>query len=375
MRGLIDQLSATIDKIYAAAADGSRWGEALHAIEDITGSVGAVVGFVPKNEGDQGFNLAGRFTAEQCATYTRQFQSICRRTRYMIDHPQLDVVYDSLLISEREMDTDPVYDWFGRHDLRYFVGAGLPETREYRVVCSLQRSPGQGHVQGPDLDLFKLLKPHLARAVSLADKLGTLRSRNRFSSAILEALPQAVFALDDQATLLFANMKARQLLAYGDGLQISAGQIMVAAHDEQRLLDRAIQGAIEPLGGNATCWVRVSRPSGRSPYALFVSPLNVAGDELTAAVAKVVVVIHDPASQRPVCAAMLTSLYGLTEAEARLASALSGGHSLESAAALLRVKPSTARAHLKVVFRKVGINRQQDLVRLLASLSAAAPPI
>lgn len=375
MRGLIDQLSATIEKIYAAAADSSRWGEALHAIEDLTGSAGAVVGFVPKNEGHLGFNLAGRFTLEQCATYSEQFQSICKRTRYMVEHPRLDVVYDSLLISEQEMDKDPVYDWFGQHDLRYFVGASLKETREYRVVCSLQRSPGQGHVQGSDIDLFKSLKPHLARAVSLADKLGTLRTRDRFSSAILEALPQAVFVLDEQAKLLFANMKARQLLAAGDGLQISGSQIMTAAHDEQRPLDQAIQGAIEPLTGNSTCWIRVSRPSGRSPYALFVSPMNVAGDDLTAAVAKVLVVIHDPASHQPACADMLISLYGLTETEARLASALSGGHSLESAAALLRHRPSTARAHLKAVFRKVGVNRQQDLVRMLATLSAAAPAL
>ena len=72
---------------------------------------------------------------------------------------------------------------------------------------------------------------------------------------------------------------------------------------------------------------------------------------------------------------MLASLYGLTETEARLASALSGGHSLESAAALLRHRPSTARAHLKAVFRKVGVNRQQDLVRMLATLSAAAPAL
>ena len=103
--------------------------------------------------------------------------------------------------------------------------------------------------------------------------------------------------------------------------------------------------------------------------------MNVAGDDLTAAVAKVRVVIHDPASQQPVGAETLTSLYGLTDAEARLASALSGGHSLESAAVLLHVQPSTVRAHLKAVFRKVGVNRQQDLVRLLASLSTAVPAI
>jgi DNA-binding CsgD family transcriptional regulator len=65
---------------------------------------------------------------------------------------------------------------------------------------------------------------------------------------------------------------------------------------------------------------------------------------------------------------MLGGVYGLTEAEARLASALSAGHSIESAAANLGVQVTTARSQLKSVFRKVGVNRQQDLTRILASL-------
>jgi DNA-binding CsgD family transcriptional regulator len=35
------------------------------------------------------------------------------------------------------------------------------------------------------------------------------------------------------------------------------------------------------------------------------------------------------------------------------------------------VQVTTARSQLKSVFRKVGVNRQQDLVRLLASLRAS----
>ena len=56
-------------------------------------------------------------------------------------------------------------------------------------------------------------------------------------------------------------------------------------------------------------------------------------------------------------------------AEARLAVALAGGHSLQSAAQLLQVSPETVRFHLKNLFRKLGVNRQQDLVRMLLELS------
>lgn len=371
---MLDQFSDTIDKLYAAAADRGRWQDALHSIEDLTGSVGAVIGFVPKTPGEVGFNLSGRFTAEQCATYSKDYQPICRRTHYMIEHPDLDLVYDGLILSEQEMSTDPVYDWFGQHDLRYFVGSGLAATQQHFVVWTLQRSPGQGHVQRSDMELFKLIKPHLSRTLALADQLGTLTSFDRFSSAVLDALPQALFALDRRGKVLFANAAATALVDAGDGLLDVGGRLQTTSNTEQALLDRLISEAAYVRSGSGDGWLRVSRSNGGLPYAVLVAPLSVSDEQLIAAGAKILVVVHDTASCRRASVEMLTSIYGLTDTEARIASALSGGHSVDSAAALLVMKPSTARFHLKAIFRKLGVGRQQDLVRLLTSLSMLSPP-
>ena len=62
---------------------------------------------------------------------------------------------------------------------------------------------------------------------------------------------------------------------------------------------------------------------------------------------------------------LLASLYGLTPAEAELASLLSAGHSIEEAAEIRGVTLNTARSQMKRVFSKTGVNRQADLVRLL----------
>ena len=106
---------------------------------------------------------------------------------------------------------------------------------------------------------------------------------------------------------------------------------------------------------------------------MFVSPLRTGDDELLSANAKVLVIVHDTAQRRGADLDMLAALFGLTDAEARLASALSAGHSLESAAAMLGIRQATARTELKSVFRKAGVSRQQDLVRLLTSLSSIGP--
>lgn len=373
-----DQLSATIEKIYSAAADGGRWGEAFAAVERITDCAGVVVNLVAKDGTADSRTLFGprileHGSSSEVEDYDRDLLPICPRVAAGIAHPNASYLCDYMIISESGMDRDPVYDWYGRHGLRYFVGSSLGETGRHRLMWSVQRTPSQGHAQHDDIRLFELLKPHIARSLTLADQLGTLRSQQRFTSAIIEALPQAVFALDANGIMLFANSLGRDLLSVADGMSLESGRLRTTLPRDQTMLDFAIRGAIDSANYSSGGWVSISRRSMRLAYAVFVAPLRDAEEELTVAAARVLVIVHDPSAHQCADQKMLTSLYGLTETEARLASALSGGHSVESAAALLRIQPSTVRAHLKAVFRKVGVNRQQDLVRMLATLSMAVP--
>ncbi len=70
---------------------------------------------------------------------------------------------------------------------------------------------------------------------------------------------------------------------------------------------------------------------------------------------------------------MLGALYRLTPAEARLADALGAGMTVASAADACGVKKDTARIQLKTVFAKMNVNRQAEMVRLLASLAFVRP--
>jgi DNA-binding CsgD family transcriptional regulator len=238
------------------------------------------------------------------------------------------------------------------------------------AMWSLQRSKAQGDAQRPEIDLLELLTPHLARALTLADQLGTLDWFARFSSAMFEASPNAIFALDGSGTILFANSRAELCLQAADGLCSMDGTLGVALKSEQAALARLICDAAAAAPAEGGGWTRVSRISGRPPYAVFVAPLHIRDEELLAESVRVLVIVHDTGEHRHADVAMLAGVYGLTEAEARLASALSAGHSVESAAATLGVQVNTARSQLKSVFRKIGVNRQQDLVRLLTSLRA-----
>ena len=363
---MLDRFSATIQLLYAAAGGAAPWSEALLSIEELTGSTAAVINLVPKATAVGPKNLVGNIAPENVAEWERNYMSMCPRVAAGLAMPNASYLCDYMIMSEAEMSRDPVYDWYKRHDLRYFVGSTLVDTPRYKVMWSLQRSPAQGHAQQPEIDLVELLKPHLARALSLADQLGTLESFSRFSSAMFEASPNGLFALDAGGAILFANSRGEAHIRTADGLRSEGGKLSAFLAAECAALDRLVREASADMAGGG--WTRVSRPSGGPPYAVFVAPLNVQDDELLAESIKVLVIVHDTGEHRRADAAMLGAVYGLTEAEARLASALSAGHSIESAAAKLGVQVTTARSQLKSVFRKVGVNRQQDLVRLLASL-------
>jgi len=373
---MLEEFSATIERIYAAACESERWTEALSGVEQLSRSAGAVVHLVPKTPGGKLVSLLGtsghaHFPADEVAEWTRDYAALCPRLNAAPRFADTPFICDQMILDEREMDRDPVYQWYGEHGLRYFIGSTLYESSRVQTVWSLQRTKGQGHVQQAEIALFERLKPHLARALSLADQLGSLRSHRRFSAAVLEAMPQALFALDEGGAILFANSRAEACLRAADGLASRDGRLRAALPSQQAALDELIRDAAQV--GASSGWARLSRPGGRLPYAVFASPLRADDDDLLTANAKVLVVVHDTAHRRGADLGMLTTLFGLTDAEARLASALSAGHSLESAGALLRIRPATARSELKSVFHKTGVSRQQDLVRLLTSLSSIGP--
>ena len=371
---MLDRFNATIHEIYSAAADPSRWAIALAAVERLTGSEGAVVHIVPKRQGGElvtllGESAQGYFLAEHVEEWTRDYAAICPRLAAATRWPNTPFYVDYMLMDEREMDLNPVYNWYGSYGLRYFIGSRLCHDDDVEIVWSLQRRRDQGHVQQPDIDIFELMKPHLARSLDLARQLGTLSQFERFSSDVFYALPQPLFALREDGQLLFANDAGAELIRNSDGISVGVGRLQLASSSEQATLDSLVTAAAGAATAARTGWTRISRPSGKTPYAVLVAPLRTDNDAFADGTVKVLVVVHDSAARRTIEPETLCAIYSLTEAEARLASAIAAGHSLESASALLHVQIATGRSHLKSIFAKMGVHRQQDLVGLLASLS------
>src|SRR5438045_7118228 len=117
---MLELFSATIDKLYAAAADATLWEDALRAVEDYTGSTGAVLNLVPKIADALPLCLAGSFSQDDCSEYAQNYMWRCPRIAFGQAHFDVPIHFDSMILSESEMDRDPTYEWYGKHGLRYY---------------------------------------------------------------------------------------------------------------------------------------------------------------------------------------------------------------------------------------------------------------
>ena len=112
------------------------------------------------------------------------------------------------------------------------------------------------------------------------------------------------------------------------------------------------------------------RGAGRAPLRVVVAPFRAEAAELDTAwlaVARPVAIlmITDPEHRQQGRSESLRRRFGLTPAEADVASEILKGDGREAAAARLGVAVTTVRAHLTHIFEKTGVRRQAELGRLL----------
>jgi DNA-binding CsgD family transcriptional regulator len=78
-------------------------------------------------------------------------------------------------------------------------------------------------------------------------------------------------------------------------------------------------------------------------------------------------IFADPGNELDPPEEVLRAAFGLTPAQARLASALLTGKTLTSYAESAGISINTAKTQMRQIFQKTGQSRQADLIRVIAA--------
>jgi DNA-binding CsgD family transcriptional regulator len=180
-------------------------------------------------------------------------------------------------------------------------------------------------------------------------------------------LPMGVLTLDATGKVLAKNTVARRILNDRDGLSLQQSCVVAARPAEsaklQRLVHEVCRNA-EKAAGVAGRALRVSRPSGRRGFNLFVAPLRLWGVVGASESPTAVLLITDPGRPMQTWRELLRA-YGLTEAETQVALLSLQGARIDEIAQRRGTTRHTARAQMKSVLAKIGAECQADLVRIL----------
>ena len=111
----------------------------------------------------------------------------------------------------------------------------------------------------------------------------------------------------------------------------------------------------------------VIRRKERRPIVMRCLPLQEAAQMLFFG-ARIFIVITDLDSKTVPHEAVIQKVFGLTEAQARLAALLANGHSLVGAAIEIGIATETARKYLKAIFQRMSVRRQGEMIALLSRI-------
>jgi DNA-binding CsgD family transcriptional regulator/PAS domain-containing protein len=243
-------------------------------------------------------------------------------------------------------------------------------TDEPRVV---QRR-GAGAVRGEPLDGSPLGIVEWAQRT-----VAELRVRAEVAEAVLDNLITGVFTLAAEGQVLHANRKGEQILSARDGLRLSRNRLRCVNPCDTKRLDSAVEraGDVRQQGGRSSI-LAIRRPSLRRPFGAVVAPMRARNNDQALRLVRtaprsggVLVSVSDPEDIAHPSVEGLTSLFGLTPAEARLAAALAGRQTVSEYAEEAGISRGTARWTLKRVLEKTQCRRQTELALLLAASAAA----
>ncbi|RRH88816.1 helix-turn-helix transcriptional regulator [Mesorhizobium tamadayense] len=230
-------------------------------------------------------------------------------------------------------------------------------TRADRAIISVE-----------DQRFLALLSPHLRRASLIGDLLDQARVTANLYRQSLDHLAAAVVLTGANGAILHANAAAEQMFSAQGPILSRNGQLQAQNPVAARALLEAIASA---AGADASLGSRgiglpVSAP-GQPPAVAYVLPLTE-GTARAAFRLACAAVFVSMTSTAPLPEAVLTTLFDLTPAEARVLLRIGSGLSASKTALSLGIGENTLKTHLNRIFAKTNTRRQADLVKLVSDI-------
>jgi DNA-binding CsgD family transcriptional regulator/PAS domain-containing protein len=364
--------SDLIGSIYDCALDPSRWDQTLAEVRDALDCHKLALMLADLRQRRRLLlKTAGMKPCqiEQLSRYAREADAILGEalaSGHSLDEPYVA----SRHLSSAFIEASPYFqEWVkptGMIDTMQLVLMRAPML----LACfAAGRNERQGLITEREIELGKLLLPHLRRAVTISEVLDVRTIVGERMAEALDALRCAVVLVNEHGTILHANRAAEDMLGKGGPIQSPQGVLQATAPSAAAELRSALSlaGGNEAGIGKTGLAIRLTEPDAPPTFA-HVLPLTGSDFRTRLQPAAVAAVFIGAPPDAHEGADAMAAAFGLTPAETRLLASLFAGRTLNDTAATLGITRPTAKTHLEHIFLKTGVTRQAELLRLWTGL-------
>jgi DNA-binding CsgD family transcriptional regulator len=184
----------------------------------------------------------------------------------------------------------------------------------------------------------------------------------------LDSLGAGLFLVDATSRIVHANASARALLHERSVLRASNDRLVACDAGSAQALAQVVSQAAGATAVGRAIAVPLRARDGEH-YIAHVLPLACSARRCAGAPAIATVIAHKVTLGLPTPPEAIAGLYGLTPTELRVLLAIVEVGGVRETAEVLGIGEATVKTHLHRVFGKTGVNRQADLVKLVAGFA------
>lgn len=365
--------SHIVPEIYEATINPSHWDYVVTMIAKLTRSKSACLYYKNKEVeiastiAQYGLPKGERMSFnDQCNTLDGMFRSKNTGTS---DEPVCTQFYPGSN-GAMQIDSELYLAWMKPNGIYHVGGAQLVDNDSHKAGIVILREQKAGVWEDGELRVINEILPHLRRALNIHSEFTFLRMRQ---DALLKGLDRLVIGLilyDNNAQPVYINPTAEAIINGHPAMQLQDGEMILTNADDDKNLRNTIMHAAEIDPDDSwkqSVAIGITHPNVKAPLPLLITPMhaNLITSDLDYEGAKVAVFLSDPNLQQPISVENLVSVYNLTPSEAQVAISLANGHSIDEIANSSHHSAHTIRSQLKSVFRKTGVSRQSELIKLL----------
>jgi DNA-binding CsgD family transcriptional regulator len=363
--------SRLLQKLYLAAADDQNLAPFLSELALAYNASLATIATMEGPSRRDGLRVSGCANETEEAPRLPEYYAVRSPFRpiMMLSSNLGRVLTSSSMLSRERQARDQFINEFLRPAGHQYLATGIFAREGDRFnYFVLNRGDRLGEFEDDAVLGLGEMVPHFQTMFQLR---GTMIARDRhldFFNATMAERSVGLVVLDRSGRVQSMNEIASTTFCDNDGLAISGGALVALNSDDNRKLQQEIFSLLNsPILSRPGSTVFVRRRAGGRPFRLQIMPLSLrkyyfAGDGVELAIQ----IFSEPVAEHGLNAG-LASQFGLSPSEMRVAEHLVAGHPVKRVAQMLGNSVNTIRVHRRNLYRKLGVARHYDLVRLFGN--------